>query len=127
MMKKGGSMVKGYIVTPRYGYMLEVKLPSIKMVCPDCHGEGTHTNRSIDGNGLTQRDLEFMDSEFSRSYMRGHYDVTCETCKGLRVLDVANEDAMSERLREAYYKAKEQIHRDEMEAYYEQRWFSRGE
>jgi hypothetical protein len=126
MMQKGVCMVKGYIITPRYGYMLEVKLPSMKIVCPYCHGEGTHTNRSIDGNGLTQRDLEFLDSEFSRSYIRGDYDITCESCKGLRVIDVPNVDAMSKKLKEAYYKAEEAIREDEMVAYYEQRWFERG-
>ena len=27
----------------------EVQLPSKKEICPQCHGEGTHVNPSIDG------------------------------------------------------------------------------
>lgn len=40
------SFVLDYIMTPRYGYMLEVKLPSMKIVCPHCCGEGTHRRQS---------------------------------------------------------------------------------
>jgi tetrahydromethanopterin S-methyltransferase subunit A len=42
------------------------------------------------------------------------------------VIDVPNVDAMSKKLKEAYYKAEEAIREDEMVAYYEQRWFERG-
>jgi RecJ-like exonuclease len=69
----------------------EVQLPSKKEICPQCHGEGTHVNPSIDGNGLTYEDFDD-DPDFYEDYYNGHYDVVCHTCNGHNVVDVLDED-----------------------------------
>ena len=53
-------------------------------VCPGCNGTGKHVHRGIDGNGLSEEDLS--DPQFMEDYFGGVYDVTCETCNGLRVV-----------------------------------------
>lgn len=69
-------------------------IPTMKAVCPRCKGEGTHTNPDIDGDGLTQDD--FIDEDFRESYRSGVYDVTCEECEGLRVIDTPDLSYLSE-------------------------------
>mgnify|MGYP001000617578 CR=1 FL=1 len=64
-------------------------------VCPVCDGNGTHCNKNIDGNGLTQEDFED-DPDFRESYFRGDYDVTCCECNGRNVVKVMDHDAMSQ-------------------------------
>lgn len=53
-------------------------------VCHRCNGTGKHVHRGIDGNGLSEEDRS--DPEFMEDYLSGVYDVTCETCNGLRVV-----------------------------------------
>lgn len=55
-------------------------------VCSRCNGHGTHTNPSIDGNGLSEDCLS--DPDFMEGYMSGSYDVTCTECQGVRVVPV---------------------------------------
>lgn len=74
------------------GEEMEVSLPSYKEVCSNCHGEGKHVDRAIDGNGLSREDFD-EDPDFAESYFAGDYDVTCEECHGLRVVDVVDEEA----------------------------------
>jgi|SRR6185295_2236929 len=65
-------------------------------VCPECDGYGTHSNPSIDGNGITGSEMEEIlheDPDFLDNYMGGMYDVTCYQCHGQRVVWVPNEDA----------------------------------
>lgn len=59
-------------------------------VCPRCEGEGTHTNPSIDGNGITSSEWAEWDEEDREMYMTGGYDVQCELCKGQRVVTVTD-------------------------------------
>lgn len=80
-------------------------IPARFTVCGRCRGEGTHTNPAIDGNGITQSDREdWADDEFMEGYLSGRYDVTCEECKGERVVLVADK----ERCTPAQFKAWEQ-------------------
>ncbi len=53
-------------------------------VCTGCNGTGKHVHRGIDGNGLSEEDRS--DPDFMEDYLSGAYDVTCETCNGLRVV-----------------------------------------
>lgn len=67
-------------------------------VCPRCRGEGTHTNPSIDGNGLTASDIDYHmdgDPEFLDNYFSGVYDVACHECDGKRVVLVVDEEMLS--------------------------------
>jgi len=68
-------------------------------VCDRCRGKGSHCNPAIDGNGLTREDFD-EDPDFEESYFRGDYDVACYDCKGLRVVPVVDEDALTPAARE---------------------------
>lgn len=67
----------------------EIELPSKWEVCPDCHGNGVHVNRAIDGFSVD--DECWQDEDFRVMYLCGGYDVQCETCDGLRVVPVLDE------------------------------------
>ena len=62
-----------------------VAFPGKFEVCGNCHGKGSHVNRAIDGNGLTQEDFA-EDPDFMEAYMSGVYDVACDECGGNRVI-----------------------------------------
>ncbi|HEU5112111.1 MAG TPA: hypothetical protein VFU96_02270 [Acidimicrobiia bacterium] len=55
-------------------------------VCPRCHGNGSHVNPSIDGNGITESEMAELGEDFREDYMSGVFDVPCEECGGLRVV-----------------------------------------
>jgi len=60
------------------------KLQSKWAVCGMCDGDGKHVNPSIDASGLDF----YGEPEFEQEYMSGMYDITCNECKGLRVVPV---------------------------------------
>lgn len=68
------------------------RIPAKYIVCPRCGGKGTHTNPNIDGNGLTQSDLDEAGPEFLEDYMSGVYDITCVKCQGMRVVLVPDDE-----------------------------------
>lgn len=72
----------------------EHELPSHWVVCPVCHGEGSHVNPSIDASGLSAEDL-YDDPEFVDDYFAGVYDVICNRCDGRRVVKGVDWDALS--------------------------------
>lgn len=78
----------------------ELQLPGRYVVCGGCSGKGTHVNRAIDGNGLSDELAD--DPDFMEAYMAGVYDVTCETCKGLRVVVQSAEETWTPEQRSAY-------------------------
>lgn len=85
-----------------YG-MLEVRrLPARFDVCHRCEGRGSHTNPSIDGNGITGSEMEELGYEFMEDYMSGVYDVQCYECNGKRVVLVVDWDACTKEEQEAY-------------------------
>ena len=61
-------------------------LPCHFVVCGRCKGEGAHTNPNIDGNGITAMEMDELGPDFEEAYFRGDYDVTCEECKGEKVV-----------------------------------------
>ena len=66
-------------------------VPSKVEVCDRCNGEGKHTNPTIDGNGITASEMDEYchdEPDFRENYFAGVYDITCEECKGLRVVRV---------------------------------------
>jgi hypothetical protein len=104
-------------------YKHEIDLPAKRIVCDRCKGTGRHVNPNIDGNGLSANDIdELGGAEFMSEYMRGAYDVTCYECKGERVLDVVDVDALSEKMRKRYFKALDTKARDDADDYYERLW-----
>lgn len=64
------------------------KLPTHKVVCPSCQGEGK-SSRYL--GAYTQSEMEEAGDDFRHDYMAGHYDRTCEECDGLRVTDEVDE------------------------------------
>lgn len=80
----------------------EVYLPSKYEVCPNCDGKGTHVNRAIDGNGLSEELAS--DPDFMEGYMSGVYDVRCEQCKGEKVVSVLDESKCTPHELEQYDK-----------------------
>lgn len=55
-------------------------------VCTTCRGKGTHTNKNIDGNGITSSEWAEWDEDERQTYMSGGYDVRCEECEGNKVV-----------------------------------------
>ncbi len=104
--------------------MTNEELPTRWEVCDRCHGEGKHTNPSIDGNGITSSEWQEMcyeDEDFAENYFNGAYDVVCEKCDGKRVMKVVNLAAMSESWVAEYHKQEERRRDEELESYYERR------
>ena len=77
-------------------------LPTHKEVCSRCRGEGVHDHPAF-SNGLTQEDFD-EDPDFLEDYRAGVYDVPCEECRGLRVVDVIDEDKLEPAVREGLHK-----------------------
>lgn len=93
------------IEDPETGGLVEHQLPAKFEVCHRCEGRGTHTNPSIDGNGLTAEDFEEAGPDFKDDYLSGVYDVPCELCKGERVIPVLDKARCPPALLKAYKKA----------------------
>ena len=66
------------------GGELEVTLPTHKVVCSRCRGEGSVDHPAF-SNGVSFEDDD--DGEFREAYFNGAYDVVCPECHGLRVAD----------------------------------------
>lgn len=85
------------------GDEVEVELPAKYEVCHRCEGEGKHVNPNIDGHGITAEEWERdWDEESREAYFAGRYDVTCEECKGERVVPVVDVDRLSEDQKKTY-------------------------
>jgi len=104
------------------GDEVEITLPSRKEVCPRCHGNGTHVNPSIDGNGISTSDECWQDDDFREMYFGGGYDVTCEECGGNRVVDVVDESRCSGDELMAYEAWLDRQYQYEAERRSEMRW-----
>jgi RecJ-like exonuclease len=94
------------------GDEVEHAMPAKMEVCHRCEGTGTHTNPSIDGNGITGSEWAEWDEEDRETYMSGGYDVRCEVCDGRNVVPVADPDSASAEVLAAW----EQHQEEEAEA-----------
>jgi len=97
-----------------------VEFPLHKEVCGRCRGEGHHDHPAF-SNGFTSSDWAEAcedDPDWSENYRSGMYDVPCEECGGLRVVDVIDESKLSadvlKALHERYHE--EACYRRECEA-----------
>jgi len=90
------------------------------VVCPRCKGNGSHTNPSIDGNGLSDEYLA--DIDFMEDYMAGNYDVTCHRCNGLRVVKEVDWHHVNKETRKLYDEYLEEAANYEAECAAERRW-----
>jgi len=93
------------------GDEVEHTFPSKNEVCPTCEGFGTHLNPSIGNHAYTMEEFnESFDEEGKEEYFRrgGIYDVTCEECKGNKVIQVVDEDHLSDEQKKLYAEWEEQ-------------------
>ena len=67
-------------------------VPARYEVCGRCRGEGKHTNPAIDGNGITQSEMDELGDDFREDYVNGVYDIICEECKGEKVVLVPDRE-----------------------------------
>lgn len=85
---------------------LEYVLPAKFEVCGRCEGHGSHLTPSIGMHAYSAEEFaeEFADGEDRDAYFTrgGKYDVTCEICKGLRVVPAVTPAALSPRGKLAY-------------------------
>lgn len=104
--------------------------PSINEVCPRCEGYGTHLTPSIGQHAYSIEEFyeSFDDEEDRASYFQrgGKYDVTCEKCKGNKVVEVVDEAKLTAEqkvLYEQWQESEEERYRedesDRMTRYYE--------
>jgi len=109
MSKQGEIVLKLY---DEEGEEVEHTFPSINEVCPRCEGFGTHLTPSIGQHAYTQEEFyeAFSDEEDREQYFRrgGIYDVTCEECKGNKVIQVVDEDHLTEDQKKVYEEWQEQ-------------------
>lgn len=82
---------------------IETEIPAKYDVCGSCHGKGKHDHPAF-SNGITADEWNGpdWDDESRESYMAGAYDVTCEECKGLRVILVPDEDRCDKAILKIY-------------------------
>ena len=78
----------------------EEELPTKWEVCPVCDGHGKHVNPSIDAGGLNPEWAD--DPDFMQDYMDGHYDQTCNYCRGRTTVEVVDLDKLDPERRAAY-------------------------
>ncbi len=67
------------------GECFEIKIPGKRVVCDRCDGRGVHDHPAF-SNGITASEMDEHGDDFREDYMRGVYDVACESCKGERVV-----------------------------------------
>ncbi len=82
---------------------IEIQLPTQRIVCPCCNGEGVHFRRDLDETSLVHSMQDDGDYEGLESYYRGAYDVGCTECNGANVVDVIDWDYFKEKFPK-YYK-----------------------
>lgn len=107
------------------GEEIEYALAARFEVCLHCHGEGTHVNPAVDGNGLTREDFD-ADPDFMESYMAGDYDVQCALCKGARVVPVPDPSRWTYTEKRAYVRHRQGL-REYQRDYESERWLRMAE
>lgn len=75
------------------------ELPTRFEVCPSCQGHGTS---SAYLGAWTASEWAQEDDEFKEDYLAGRYDRPCETCDGLRVVPLVDEEQCDPKLLKAY-------------------------
>ena len=76
--------------------------PAKYEVCERCEGTGSHSNPSIDGNGITASEWDEWDDDSRQMYLSGGYDVRCTVCNGERVVLTINRERCEPNILAAY-------------------------
>lgn len=120
---KEPEVIKAWVITKK-GKSFEVLLPSMRAVCPGCNGDGTELRGGLKGCVISDESLS--DPDFRQSYFGGDYDVACSECKGLRVVDVVDEDRLTPKMKDRYFRAVDEANQAEAECAAERRFFERS-
>lgn len=115
--------LKVWVITKK-GNQFEVLLPAKRIVCPACDGAGTELRGGLKGVVISDENLA--DDDFREAYFGGRYDVACSECKGLNVVEVVDEDRLTKKMAERYWRAVDEDAASDREYEAEQRYFSRG-
>lgn len=75
-----------------------MQLPVRWAICDRCRGNGKVDNPAF-SNGWTGSEWAEQDEDFREGYIRGDYDVLCDTCCGSGKVEVFDHDAMNDRQR----------------------------
>ena len=81
------------------------EFPAKNEVCSRCEGYGTHLTPSIGNHAYSMEEFnESFDDEGREEYFKrgGIYDVTCEECKGNKVVPVVDEEQLTEEQKKLY-------------------------
>lgn len=92
----------------------DVDLPTKVEVCDRCQGKGTHTNPSIDGNGISAEEFD-EDPDFAEDYLSGVYDIICEVCNGRNVVEIVDESRIPQEYKKQYEATEKARHEFEAE------------
>lgn len=106
------------------GDEISEEFPAKHEVCCDCGGHGTHLREAIREHAYSMEEFrESFDEEEAAEYFTrgGRYDVTCDTCKGNRVVPAVDEDSLSSKQRESFAQYCEYREEAEQEAYTDRR------
>ena len=76
----------------------DIELPTKWAICSTCDGNGKNSLH-IDGNGITQSEMQEWDEESWEIYLRGGYDKPCHPCSGSGKVRVVDEDRLTPQLR----------------------------
>lgn len=82
----------------------EIQVPSKMMVCDYCNGRGT---QDCFNGGITADDECWHEPDFAYDYRKGVYSKPCETCEGRNVVEVVDDEALTEEVREIVDKQRE--------------------
>lgn len=99
----------------------DCKLPKTIIVCRTCRGTGNHVNPSIDGNGITQSEMEELGDDFLDQYLTGFYNVTCIDCEGNNVSTIVDEDRLDKKIKDEFLSWMESAYESEAIASAERR------
>jgi len=78
----------------------DMEFPAIWEVCGLCDGNGSHTNPSVDFNGITREDFD-RDPQFEEEYFKGAYDVPCYRCAGRTTEPAVDTERLTEEQQKA--------------------------
>lgn len=99
LIMKNSSLINITIFNDQ-GVEVEHEFPAKFEVCDRCEGHGTHLTPRIREHAYTAAEFyeSFEDEESRAEYFKrgGAYDVTCESCKGQRVISVVDEAQLTE-------------------------------
>lgn len=114
--------IKADVLTRR-GTWFEVELPATRIVCPACKGDGTELYGGLKGAAFSPGEME---PEFAEAYFGGAYDVPCSNCRGQRVIDIVDEEKLTPKMAERYWRAVEYKRDEDAADEAERRHFERA-